>query len=301
VGQDVTLHPTGTNVLFAMGGPISFVATRPLRMRFAVEDGAIQTAEPLVEPLEYQVVSSNDLGPPPARDLKELARQIDQPRDLVTEWADDASWKFGTGPFDPGVVERIKQWAYERKAARFGSGWAIDPKIGEFARRLEVSGSDAGRGMAARRGPDGIAGNLDATIASNIERYLRTHFKYTLDLTDARRIEDRDPIVSFLYDWQRGHCEYFAGAMTLMCQSLGMEARMVVGFRVPPDEYNGLGKYYIVRQSAAHAWVEVRTASGWQSYDPTSDTDADRAGRTASSWRKVLHVLDYLELRMPTR
>ena len=39
-------------------------------------------------------------------------------------------------------------------------------------------------------------------------------------------------MVAFLYDLKRRHCEYFAGAMTLMCQSLHLNARMVVGFGV---------------------------------------------------------------------
>ena len=43
-------------------------------------------------------------------------------------------------------------------------------------------------------------------------------------------------MVAFLYDLKRGHCEYFAGAMALMCQSLGMQARVVTGFKC--DEYN---------------------------------------------------------------
>jgi hypothetical protein len=125
-----------------------------------------------------------------------------------------------------------------------------------------------------------------------MERYLQQNFEYTLDLTDAKRIEGQDPMVSFLYDLKRGHCEYFAGAMTLMCQSLGMQARMVVGFKC--DEYNDLGKYYVVRQSHAHAWVEVKTAEGWETFDPTSGRGADTV-RQASMFDKVKHFLDFLE------
>jgi hypothetical protein len=62
-------------------------------------------------------------------------------------------------------------------------------------------------------------------------RHLRSAFTYTLDLTDAAKLKrDEDPMVAFLYDLKRGHCEYFAGAMTLMCQSLGMHERVVIGF-----------------------------------------------------------------------
>ena len=105
-------------------------------------------------------------------------------------------------------------------------------------------------------------------------------------------IEGQDPMVSFLYDLKRGHCEYFAGAMTLMCQSLGMQGAMVVGFKC--DEYNDMGKYYVVRQSHAHAWVEVQTAHGWKTFDPTSGRGADTV-RQASAFDKVKHFLDFLE------
>ncbi len=293
--QDVTLHATGSNVLFAIGGPLSFQPMRPLRLRYGESDGALQTAEPLSEQLQYRVTSSNDLGPAPAGDLRELADQIDQPRDLVNEWADEASWSFGKGPFGVVTIEKIKQWAYDHKSARFEIEREIDPKVAEFARRAEVSGTDAQGPLAARRGTPGIAGPYDEAIAENIERYLRTNFKYTLDLTDSKRIAGRDPIVTFLYDLKRGHCEYFAGAMALMCQSLGMQARMVVGFKTTPDEYNGLGKYYLVRESAAHAWVEVRAPDGWHTFDPTSDSEADSRSGKGGLWQKFNHLLDFVE------
>jgi hypothetical protein len=100
-------------------------------------------------------------------------------------------------------------------------------------------------------------------------------------------------MVAFLYDLKRGHCEYFAGAMALMCQSLGMQARVVTGFKC--DEYNdtpGAG-YYIVRQAHAHAWVEVRLPDGWRTYDPTSGNEV--GANQVTFWQRVKHVFDYME------
>jgi hypothetical protein len=80
--------------------------------------------------------------------------------------------------------------------------------------------------------------------------------------------------------------------MTLLCQSLGLQARMVVGFRC--DDYNNIGHYYIVRQNHAHAWVEVKMPDGtWKTYDPTSGREyaANRGGL----WRTVKHAFDFLE------
>jgi hypothetical protein len=171
----------------------------------------------------------------------------------------------------------------------------IDPLITQYAQQAEVSGpglAERRAAIATTRPIDQLSAptELDEDIARNIESHLRGKFQYTLDLTDAPQ-KGKDPIVAFLYDWKRGHCEYFAGAMTLLCQSLGLQARMVVGFKC--DEYNDFGNYYNVKQSHAHAWVEVLTSSGWQTFDPTSGRESGPAA--ASAWLKTKHFFEFLE------
>ncbi len=137
--------------------------------------------------------------------------------------------------------------------------------------------------------------SLDVQIATNIESYLKKNYSYTLDLTDVQSLNSgRDPLLMFLTDFKKGHCEYFAGAMTLLCQSLGIDSRMVVGFKC--DEYNATpgADYYIVRQSHAHAWVEVLAPDGWQTFDPTSSREAQTI-QQAGMWQKFKHLMDYLE------
>jgi hypothetical protein len=178
----------------------------------------------------------------------------------------------------------------------------VHPKIAEYARRPEVSGTDAdGNPLAARREPprDDIAepSELDAAMCEAIQKHLQAEpFAYTLDLTGARNvIEGRDPIEAFLSELKKGHCEYYAGAMALLCQSLGMDARVVIGFK--SDEYNQTGQWYIVRQSHAHAWVEVRMPDDtWRTYDPTSGRDPrTEAARNPSLWTRAKHMFDFLE------
>lgn len=247
--QQIALWPTHTDVLFAMPGPVSF---RPLqgqgiKLRYC-PDGSLQTISPLVDRLDYEVESTNDLG------------------NAENPW-----------PFTPGAQLR-SQFA----------------PVYQFARKREVSGYDANGSLADQRVAKDRIGPLDEKIASNIESYLRNHFAYTLDLTDEKRLRGRDPIEAFLYDWKKGHCEYFAGAMTLMCQTLGMQARMVIGFKVDGDDYNGLNDQYAVHDSDAHAWVEVRTPTGWKSYDPTGSLDLDQRTSIGLLGR-ARHVLEYLE------
>jgi len=178
-----------------------------------------------------------------------------------------------------------------------GDAWKnsqIDPDIRKYALQPNVCGVDDAGGPLAEHPLNGDH-SFDSQIATNIERHLRTEFKYTLDLTNERKWADKDPIVAFLYDFKEGHCEFFAGAMTLMCQSLGIPARFVVGFRCGVDDFNTLGDYYSVKQSNAHAWCEVYTGQKWETFDPTSGRESQSHGGRGylAGLRKVFDFLEY--------
>ena len=255
--QQITLWPIHTNVLFALPGLVQFTPEAPMKVHYSGIDGALETGSPLNDRIGYEAVSTNTPG--------------------------------------PGV-----RWFWQGQPAAFIR--ERFPRIYHFARRPEVCGSNERGPLADQRGSDAAASPLDEQIAGNIESYLRANFTYTLDLTDEATLRGRDygdelsagPLEDFLYKWHRGHCEYFAGAMTLMCQSLGMQARMVIGFKCGPDGYNDFSKSYTVYQSDAHAWVEVLTPHGWRTFDPTSSREAVAAtqGGFTSGLR---HLLEYLE------
>lgn len=141
----------------------------------------------------------------------------------------------------------------------------LDPRIKQLAEKItENSHNDYDR-------------------AANIERYLKTHYAYTLDLSGPKM---DDPLAYFLFTRRTGHCEYFAAAMTVMLRDLGIPARYVGGFL--PGEYNDLGGDYIVRASDAHTWVEAYfPAYGWITFDPTPPGNGKRGGffsRLALYW-----------------
>ena len=117
----------------------------------------------------------------------------------------------------------------------------------------------------------------DYDKAANIESYLRAHYSYTLDLSGP---EPQDPLADFFFVRRSGNCEYFASAMTVMLRALGIPARYITGFA--PGEYNDVGGDYIVRESDAHAWVEVYfTDYGWIAFDPTPPSNEDRSSMFA--------------------
>ena len=91
-------------------------------------------------------------------------------------------------------------------------------------------------------------------------KYLEGHlsgspdFKYSLRNT-APVDKQADPIVDFLLNKKKGHCEYYASALAMLLRSMNIPARLVSGYR--PSEYNEIGGYFPVQQKHAHVWVEA--------------------------------------------
>ena len=123
------------------------------------------------------------------------------------------------------------------------------------------------RAAGLERDPEARHGKNDARVAAALSRHLSSQFTYSLE--NPTPPPGRDPVARFLFETRRGHCELFAAGLVAMCRSVGIPARMVVGFRA--SEYSDLGGYYVVRQTHAHAWTEVDAGPGigWITLDPT--------------------------------
>jgi len=79
----------------------------------------------------------------------------------------------------------------------------------------------------------------------------------------------------FLFETRRGFCEHYAATFAMLMRIAGIPSRMVVGYQ--GGEVNQAGNYVIVRQSDAHAWVEVWIADqGWIRIDPTAAVAPER-------------------------
>ncbi len=102
--------------------------------------------------------------------------------------------------------------------------------------------------------------------AQALEQYLSSHYTYSLVLTGTPG--SKDPLAVFLFDVQKGHCEYYATALAVMLRQTGIPSRLVNGFRA--GEYNRIGDDFTVRQYNAHSWVEAYFPPyGWIEFDPT--------------------------------
>ncbi len=73
---------------------------------------------------------------------------------------------------------------------------------------------------------------------------------------------------------RRGYCEQFAGTYAAFARSIGLPARVAVGF-TPGELTDGV---YVVRGQHAHAWPEVWFEGiGWVPFEPTPGRGAPGA------------------------
>lgn len=117
--------------------------------------------------------------------------------------------------------------------------------------------------VLARELTEGIDSPYDKATA--ITNYLRTQISY--ETTVAPPPEGMEPLAWFLFNTREGFCNYYASAEVVMLRSIGIPARLAVGFS------NGErmdDNRRLVRQHHAHAWPEVYFPGiGWVEFEPT--------------------------------
>ena len=147
--------------------------------------------------------------------------------------------------------------------------------------------------------PDLRPREQDFAVSRRIEDVL-SRFRYSLDI--AAPPERVDPIEWFLLERREGHCEYFASAMAAMCRSVGIPARVVTGYVA--TDFHDLTGHYVVRQSNAHAWVEVQLdgesptgpLAHWRRFDPTPSADFREIHQPAETFfTDIRRLIDSIE------
>lgn len=103
-----------------------------------------------------------------------------------------------------------------------------------------------------------------------IERYLR-RFPYTLDLPAPPA--DQEIAEYFLFELQRGYCDYYATTMVVLARAAGLPARLVTGF--VGGAYDEQNNRYTVTADLAHSWPEIYFPRyGWIPFEPTGGRPA---------------------------
>lgn len=102
----------------------------------------------------------------------------------------------------------------------------------------------------------------------DLEAWMGNNLTYTLDIPPLP--DGVDAVEQFLFVDRAGFCQQIASSLAVMLRSIGVPARVAVGF-VPGDR-DAVSGEYVVRASDAHAWVEVWFPGvGWQGFDPTAN------------------------------
>jgi protein-glutamine gamma-glutamyltransferase len=147
---------------------------------------------------------------------------------------------------------------------------SIAPKLQKFTQDLVATA------------PQQQVGKNSQPLASNyakalyLAQYLKQHYHLPQDPLGLSRVPDREDLASwFLFRCEGkstsceagGYADHFATTYTMMLRSIGIPARLAVGF--DPGRFNPFTGYYEVSNTDAHALTEVYFPDyGWFSFDP---------------------------------
>lgn len=151
-------------------------------------------------------------------------------------------------PFDTGALPEVQRAA----------GLALPANVTARMRALVADWGAVSPGPAA-------------VVQAGLRHFNQEAFYYSLR---PPRLGD-NPADEFLFETRKGFCEHYASSFALLMRIAGIPARIVMGFL--GGERNPLGAHLIVRQSDAHAWVEVwLEGQGWTRIDPTAAVAPER-------------------------
>lgn len=99
-----------------------------------------------------------------------------------------------------------------------------------------------------------------------------------------------DAVEYLLFQSKEGYCDLFASAMVLMARSVGIPARMVVGYYPMNGERDSNGRF-VFKESDRHAWAELLfEGHGWVVFDATEGAvevpGGERGGSTVNDLMK---------------
>ncbi len=239
--------------------------------------------------------ASGELPPPPG--LTEATPAAE--RRTRVEVVGDLRETYLPVPYPPVRVDLLGPWLYEAESLNIvGDGVTTREGMGYDVRYLDVvpepedllAAPFPPREVLDRwtRLPNEVPPSVAATAArvagdgpdyaqaTALQEWFRSAggFRYTTNAPDAH---GSSAIAEFLRT-REGFCVQFASSMAVMARSLGIPARVAVGF-LPGDQQPDGSWLITVRD--AHAWPELYfSGAGWVRFEPTPAT---RTG-TLPSW-----------------
>lgn len=251
--------------------PLDGPASPPIRLRGAVfgsfdgqrwgPAGASRSFEADSGGRRYRIEPS---GPPTDGTVFAPGFAVDVSLPVVV--TDDGDALIATPPPTDPYVVTVAATRPVRDVTPFLALPALDPRVPALAADLAGLGEPTVRLAALEAGLQGRA------------RYDR-----------APAAPGADPLVAFLFDGAPGHCEHFATSYAVLARSIGVPARVVVGFRGGTVDEEGA---ITIRRDEAHAWVEVAVDGEWRVVDPTPPGAAPPEP-TWSEWWDAALALDW--------
>ncbi|MCL2789846.1 MAG: DUF3488 and transglutaminase-like domain-containing protein [Desulfobulbus sp.] len=158
------------------------------------------------------------------------------------------------------VTSRISYQAESALGVQSGYQPARDDRIGL---QLPHGSNPQARELAAQLRRTAAS---DADLVEKVlDFYRENHFTYSM--TPEVAPPGTDTIDWFLFNSRNGFCEHFAASFAFLMRAAGIPARLVNGYF--GGEENPFGGYWLIRQSDAHVWAEVRDGGVWRRVDPT--------------------------------
>lgn len=252
-GDEVTLRfelsGVTTSYLFSGGRPTSLTLDSPSPV-WASETGALSTSQTIEPPMSYQLTAVI----PRARPKQLVGLGRDYPSDYQDAYL--------VVPMPP--AKQVRQNPSLEQEWR--TTWSPRYENDEFRDIYTLNRTIVGDATDP----------YEQTL--RIERYLRTHFRYSLLVPPSRF---SSPIAAFLFDTHTGYCQHFAGAMALLLRLNGIPSRVAVGFIT--GSLVGTQTYEVTTNNA-HSWVEAYfPGQRWLPFDPTPGRALPLAGASSTS------------------
>jgi hypothetical protein len=186
----------------------------------------------LVAGASYSVTSNISSADEPS------LRTISMPQNAPKTLPPDENVPIPTSYYNPAILSTYTQLP------------KLDPRIAKLAQSIT----------------QGKTTMYDKVVA--LETYLRTHYTYNVNI---HRPTSEEGVSWFLFDNPNkdGFCNYFSSAMTVMARSLGIPARVTVGYT--SGTYDAIHKQSVIRGTDAHSWTQVYFAGyGWINFEPSA-------------------------------
>ncbi|HYI65940.1 MAG TPA: transglutaminaseTgpA domain-containing protein [Candidatus Limnocylindrales bacterium] len=181
-------------------------------------------------------------------------------------------------PIGPGEGYQIAVALSEANEAQLGAAGTDYPQVVQDLYLDDSRVTDRVR-AEAQRVTEAAGATNPYEEAKALAAFLQRDPSFTYQTVAPVPEPGGDLVDFFLFDPEsdrRGFCQYYASAMVMMARSLGLPARVAVGF-APGErtETTGGPDTFLVREANAHAWAEVYFPGyGWQIFESTKSIDS---------------------------